>query len=267
MDTIGWGGVPLLATSLFLIVFGLWSARRARAIEEEARHWPTTNATITKSRLWSYRGSYSARVSYTYEIAGQQFVGKKVRPGIASSGRRSAAQALLDRFPVGAHVAARYDPERPKRAYLDPTAAVQGTKALVVTGSIIAVIGAGLIAVGLLRLFPDGGRRLAGDEHDWGHRHSGSGVDIYYDASTVQGWLDGTHMVERINYGTPRESGESFLVSETVYDCAGHRVRMIHGVFYDAQGARIGEEDWPDDPFEPNPAGSIGGEIEREICR
>jgi Protein of unknown function (DUF3592) len=266
MDTIGYGGIPLLIMGIGFAAFALWAGRRARTISEDAQHWPTTTATITKSRTWYYRGSYTPQIRYTYEIAGDQFRRGKIRPGFGGFNRAEQAREIVDKYPVGARVPARYDPEKPKRAYLETDAATRGVKPLVWTGAIMAVIGGGFLAVGLLHLAPDGGPQLAGDEHHWGHRHQSTDVDLYYDASTVERRPDGVHVVERMNYSQPQERGIRFLVSASVYDCTGHRMRMVHGTYYDGEGQRIGEEDWPDEPYSANRSGSIGAGVEREVC-
>ncbi len=79
-------------------------------------------ATVLSSRIDfdtnGHTPNYIPRIRYRYLVRGRTYVAGDVYPVQLGSGR-AAAQAVLDRFPVGQRCTAYYDPRDPSRAFLE----------------------------------------------------------------------------------------------------------------------------------------------------
>lgn len=101
-----------------------------RLVLFELPHWEKVPATILEARIdeKSTRSTktgnfqdrvYVPRIRYRYAMAGKEYTRSQVRPLEVGEERRADAQAILDRFPVGAEVKAYVNPDDPSRSVLD----------------------------------------------------------------------------------------------------------------------------------------------------
>jgi hypothetical protein len=114
-----------LFCSLFVVIglvavgIGIWTL--AKSIRSE--HWPVTDGIIQSAEMKSHQGSkggttYSAEVTYTYQVAGAGYTGDKVSIGQMSSSS-DYARGILNRYPVGKKVSVHYLPGDPSDAVLE----------------------------------------------------------------------------------------------------------------------------------------------------
>jgi hypothetical protein len=111
---------------LFLVGAGaltVWQGIRMSA-------WPGVEGVITASRLEErhdqvHRSDDTARtevsfvpvVEYRYTVNGTDYTGHRISPA-ETRYARPLAQKVLDRYPVGAQVQVRHDPQDPAEAFL-----------------------------------------------------------------------------------------------------------------------------------------------------
>jgi len=149
------GNVALII-GLFLFLFGLVfglvgiiSKRRAAA----SLQWPTASGQILSSMIHTITStdndggtttSYEPKVEYSYAVMGSPMNGSRIAFGAMGSDYKSA-QKILARYPVGAAVEVRYNPEKPTEAVLETSA--RGATLFTVLGIIFMVVG---IVVALL---------------------------------------------------------------------------------------------------------------------
>jgi hypothetical protein len=127
------GVVSLLLGGTGALLGGVAAPRLRRALR--ARRWPSAAGRILSSRVArievSVRTSsgisrartaqrWIPEVEFAYAVGPQNLVGRQVGLGAptASEGPEDPA-ALVARYPVGADVAVRYDPDRPDDAALE----------------------------------------------------------------------------------------------------------------------------------------------------
>jgi len=102
-------------------------------------HWPTTEgviqtAKVVRSRDNNGHTSYSADVSYDYEVADVRHTAKRVGFGVSS------AEETVSRYPVGSKVFVHYAPGNPSEAVLE-TGSHGGPALLLGVGTIFALVG------------------------------------------------------------------------------------------------------------------------------
>ena len=100
-----------------------------------SRHWPVTAGRVTASslRVSHARGSenYSPQVSYSYEVNGKQFVGRRAVFGpygnraFGGKAIRHAAAEAVERYAVGQVVEVHYSPRLPGLSVLEPGVTAQ----------------------------------------------------------------------------------------------------------------------------------------------
>jgi hypothetical protein len=106
---------------LFLIgtqSYGIWRARR-----QTGQAWPTVPGTVLESTLERHGISgdrYAAVVRYRYRVGEKDYTSNRIRAGGRQVVPRASAQALADKYPLGARVRVHHDPERPAHAVLEP---------------------------------------------------------------------------------------------------------------------------------------------------
>ena len=98
---------------------GVWTLIRSLRCE----HWPTTEGVIEQAELKYHSsdhgsGSYSASITYDYQVAGVHYPGTRLAFGEMSSSS-GYPQGILDRFPVGKKVRVYYSPDVPQLAVLE----------------------------------------------------------------------------------------------------------------------------------------------------
>jgi hypothetical protein len=114
-----------LFCSLFIVIgllavgIGIWTL--AKSIRSE--HWPVTDGIVQSAEMKSHEGSkgrttYSAEVTYTFQVAGTSYTGDKVSIGQMSSSAEYA-QGILNHYPTGKKVSVHYSPGDPSDAVLE----------------------------------------------------------------------------------------------------------------------------------------------------
>ncbi len=113
-----------LFCSLFIVVgliavgAGAWITIKSLRSE----HWPVTDGVILTAEMKSHSGeqgdTYSANVTYDYQVAGVKYIGKEISIGQMSSST-GYAQEILNRYPVGKKVSVHYSPADTSEAVLE----------------------------------------------------------------------------------------------------------------------------------------------------
>jgi hypothetical protein len=112
-----------------------------------AEHWPVTDGTIQTSKMSSHQSNdshgshttYSADVTYAYQIGGTNFVGKKIAIGEMSSSS-AYAQGILNRYPVGKKVSVHYSPTNLSEAVVE-TGVHGGAWICLAVGTVFILVG------------------------------------------------------------------------------------------------------------------------------
>jgi len=85
-------------------------------------NWPVTDGVIQSAHQEAHSGNhgttYSAEVTYIYQVSGVSYDGRKISIGQMSSSSQYA-QKILDRYPVGKRVSVHYSPADPAEAVLE----------------------------------------------------------------------------------------------------------------------------------------------------
>lgn len=120
----------LAAMGLLALAAGLGPARTAVA----SRRWPTTEAVILESRVFTMRelrdsfdgldrtgsasGGYVPFIRYEYSVDGETHVNVRVSPFDGKLPRRWLAERITDAYQSRTHVTIPYDPAAPSRSFL-----------------------------------------------------------------------------------------------------------------------------------------------------
>ena len=124
--------IPAATMALMLALGFFYGLRHAEAL----RRWPQVNGQVVKSDVHQFevrrdkpkrtmrgtklmRTSYMPVVEYTYLVGGRQLTSRSVWADTEVSGSLDYAKGIAARYPVGANVTVRYDPEKPSRAALE----------------------------------------------------------------------------------------------------------------------------------------------------
>ncbi|WP_339915340.1 DUF3592 domain-containing protein [uncultured Brevundimonas sp.] len=113
-----------------IIIAGAWVYYRlALGRSETAARWPTVAGTITASRYQESPADsadgdghvhYFANVAYRYVVGGKTFNCERIAfHGIDPHTRLLEVQTIVDRYPTGAVVRVRYNPDDPGEAVLE----------------------------------------------------------------------------------------------------------------------------------------------------
>jgi hypothetical protein len=110
------GGIAAFPFGVYLIVDGCLALRRASA----AVRWPRAKGKIESSEVCQSFGSryYAPEVTYRYTVDDTDFIGETIqstRVGFSET----EAREIAGRYPVGAEVKVRYDPQRPWSCMLE----------------------------------------------------------------------------------------------------------------------------------------------------
>jgi hypothetical protein len=89
----------------------------------QCAHWPTAEAVIQSADMARHSAdkggdTYSANLSYEYQVAGVRYQGTRLAFG-AMTASPEYAQGILQRYPVGKKVPVHYDPANPELAVLE----------------------------------------------------------------------------------------------------------------------------------------------------
>lgn len=140
-------GLAIVAAIWF---FHLRTARKAEA----AGTWPSAPGVVQTSAVrekvesdseGDSETAYYPEVGYRWTVQGQDYAGRRIAFGEAPRfAREAAAQAICARYPVGAAVSVRYNPDQPGEAVLE-SRKPSPFKAIVFTAVIlIMTVAAGL---------------------------------------------------------------------------------------------------------------------------
>ncbi len=103
-----------------LVVLGVGVGMLVKSLR--SKHWPVTDGVILSAEMKSHSGehgdTYSAEVTYSYQVGGVGYVGNKISIGQMSSST-SYAQGILNRYPVGKKVSVHYSPADSSKAVLE----------------------------------------------------------------------------------------------------------------------------------------------------
>ncbi len=137
----------LLALGFAGLLAALWLIRRERARGAASLGWPSTTGTVKASSIAAYRAQggkqYIAKIAYDYAVNGTSHSGERVRFG-HRAGALAAAEADVAKYATGVPVEVRYDPDKPQTSTLEG-----GEGGMSVGGIILAIIGAGAVALAL----------------------------------------------------------------------------------------------------------------------
>ncbi len=118
-------GFPQLFCSLFILIglvtVGIGIRICAKSLRSE--HWPVTEGIVQTAEMKEHSGAdsgstYSAEVTYRYQVAGTTYTGDKISIG-AMSASAGYAQGILRRYAVGQKVSVHYSPGDPAEAVLE----------------------------------------------------------------------------------------------------------------------------------------------------
>jgi hypothetical protein len=147
------GGAALLfiVLGIIFIVVAVNMRRKAAA----SRTWPTVAGVVTSAEVEesvssdedSPTSSFNPKISYSYQVGGVAFQGKKISFGAVNTGSRRAAEQALEPYPVGQPVNVHYNPEKPAEAVLNVEAG--GTRLFLILGIILTSVGVIIGCIGM----------------------------------------------------------------------------------------------------------------------
>ncbi len=115
------------ASYIFLSIglIALWGIGGSISRKRRATAWPSTQATITKSKTSqkkSNKGStlYYPDISYSFEVHGRAFEGNDIRGKAEGISIESMAQKITDIYPEGSESKVFYNPLKPDDCLLEP---------------------------------------------------------------------------------------------------------------------------------------------------
>jgi len=103
-----------------IVGYGVWTLIKSVRTND----WPVTDGVIQSAQKKFHRddndgnGTYSAEVTYTYQVAGVNYDGNKIAIGQMSSSA-AYAQGVLNRYPIGKTISVHYAPDNPTDAVLE----------------------------------------------------------------------------------------------------------------------------------------------------
>ena len=143
----------VLLPLLFLLIFGalgivfLVVALVSRQKAQASQSWPTAAARVLASEVREHvrydsdnqsQFSYEPVVEYSYTVGQQTYSSRRIAYGANSFGR-GQAQKMIERYPVGSAVTARYNPANPAEAVLETKAA--GAALFLILGIVFLALG------------------------------------------------------------------------------------------------------------------------------
>lgn len=141
-----------LAAGVALIYLGIRNRKKAEA----GRNWPSTQGTVTVSKVLENSSTnndghttfnYSPGIEYRYTVAGLFFTGNKISPGSETSyGEPALVTPILEKYPAGAPVSVYYNPENPSEAVLERRP--DRSRLMIILGVILLLINI-CIAIGI----------------------------------------------------------------------------------------------------------------------
>jgi hypothetical protein len=123
-----------LLSAICVVIFGGFAAffyftgRKYLALAAASAAWPTAHGKVLICGVIRQRGpkgtsTYSSNIVYEYTVAGVRHQGHVIQFGSMDMAAESAAQKILDPYPVGSAVTVHYSPGNPKIAALETSPA------------------------------------------------------------------------------------------------------------------------------------------------
>ncbi len=141
------GGCLCLCLVLAPLAFFLYYKNKQKISASQA--WPATNGQIKAAQVIedsNPEGStYAADIQYTYQIGGQEYIGKNI--AIGGEGSSLSAKTVKDqvaRYPVGKQVTVYYNPARPEEAALERR--ISGGNCFLVVAILLLAVAACMVA-------------------------------------------------------------------------------------------------------------------------
>ena len=121
---------------------------RSKRKKNKAIRIPSPIKISTSKPTESY--SYEALVSYSYSVAGDDYVGKRLAFGAITEGGQGRAEAICERYPVGSQVKVYYDPDDAESATLE--VGIQGQVFFIPgLGAVFLLVGALILVIRRMR--------------------------------------------------------------------------------------------------------------------
>lgn len=129
-----------ILVGLGIVGCGVWTLIKSIRTND----WPITNGVIQSAHQHSESGgeggtTYSAAVTYIYQVADLNYTGNKIAIGQMSSSS-DYAQGILNRYPVGKKIPVHYSPTNPAEAVLE-TGVHGGTWICFIIGTVLVLMG------------------------------------------------------------------------------------------------------------------------------
>lgn len=137
------GGAAMIVGGLIVVIYAVYS----RHLGARSRDWPSTQGTVIRSEVVPYRTrltTHEVRIVYRYTVGGRSYISGNVRLFQLGLQSETAAQEVVDRYPVGKWVTVYYDPKHPELAVLEPGAGVIGLypyAAFIAVGTFVILFG------------------------------------------------------------------------------------------------------------------------------
>jgi hypothetical protein len=132
-ETVAVIGAVLLIIFTAVGGYSIYAGLKNRRLSRESELWPTAGGTVLSSEVTkrTYRDPkqrttttyYAPLVRYQYRVGGTDQECTVIRFGDLESGDVKSAEAFVAKYPPGATVAVRYDPQQPSRATLETQSA------------------------------------------------------------------------------------------------------------------------------------------------
>jgi len=163
MESTSPSWVPLLIAFFIGAIFVLvgilliYLNIRAKRKIAESQQWPTIAGAVVSSEVQRMSSTdsegdttyyYQPKVEYSYSVMGTAYTGKRLTFAAQGSSQKSA-QAVVQRYPVGATVTVHYNPQKPAEAVLE-VQATSGNTCMLVGGIVFIVVGIISAGVGLV---------------------------------------------------------------------------------------------------------------------
>jgi hypothetical protein len=189
MDSFGYFGIFV---ALIGLAGALWAGRahvRASALVRAARHWREAPGKVVASQVQrrdlgastTQTAYYVPQVSYAYVVGGREHQGSRLRFGMPSARTRGGAAAMLARYPAGAEIKVRYDPDAPDQSVLEPGKAGGNLLFMTIFCGAICLFGGAIVVLAIIGLFS------ADVSGHWHVRFEGDGVVYEGDLEAVRG--------------------------------------------------------------------------------
>lgn len=118
-----------IAAAVCVLIFAgqVYNLLRLRSLMEASKAWITiggeiiaSEAKLPPSHTSDDQSDVDAIVRYRYRVGGRNYESDRIKIGGQTSMTRAFADAVVAKYPVGAHVDVHYDPHDPENVALEP---------------------------------------------------------------------------------------------------------------------------------------------------